>query len=101
MPNEPIVPVRFLVDVPEAEFGSVFAYFPRTDFNKELYGHSQKVCYARVGQHGKCEQAYARQCREATPEEYEALKGELENDVGYRLKVLNSSTNGKEPRMRK
>ncbi len=90
--SEPLTPVRFLTDKPDREYGSVFAYFPYMDYNFDLYGHDYKSCYARVGQHGKCAKDYAKGCKEATPEEYESLRRELEDDIGYRLKVLNRAS---------
>src|SRR5450631_1711803 len=45
-------------------------------------------CYAHIGQHGQAAHAWFYACRPARPEEYEALKKELESaPYGYRLKV--------------
>jgi hypothetical protein len=46
-------------------------------------------CYARLGQHSTCSQSFlAENCRKATQEEYQELFNELENSVGYKLKVI-------------
>jgi len=46
-------------------------------------------CYAHFGQHSTCSQSFLREnCRKATEAEYQDLFNELENSVGYNLKVI-------------
>lgn len=57
----------------------VFAYFPQ-----------QKECYAHIGQHSKCSEEYAMECKKAKHYQYYELLIELVSQVGYRnLNVLN------------
>lgn len=83
--------VLFLIDKPEDEFTGdnergtlgVFAYFP-----EEIHHGESKICYAHLGQHSACHPDYAKECKLATPEQYEPLRQELES-IGYNLKILN------------
>ena len=46
------------------------------------------TCYAHVGQHGGCSMTWYHGTRAAKPEEYAALKAEVEGaPYGYRLRV--------------
>lgn len=46
-------------------------------------------CYVHTGQHSTCSQDFLREnCRKAKKEEYQDLFNELENLVGYNLKVI-------------
>jgi hypothetical protein len=65
----------------------VFAYFPN-----EMYSYDgiTRSCYAHIGQHSACHPDYAKECKEATKEQYQDLKAELES-IGYKLKVLNKN----------
>lgn len=46
-------------------------------------------CYAHLGQHSICSQSFLREnCRKANETEYENLFNELENVVGYNLKIV-------------
>jgi len=65
--------------------GSILAVFPY------IIHHGITVtCYAHIGQHSACLYSeYAMQCcKPATAAEYKDLFDELENSVGYRLKVV-------------
>jgi hypothetical protein len=66
----------------------VVAIFPQLKYNKRLYGNSELVCYAHIGQHSSCrkEWAYDKKHKLATPDQYKDLKKELK-DAGYILKV--------------
>lgn len=78
------VPVRFLIE--RDSEADVFAYFPSLYYNKELKPELRNS-YAHVGQHSACHVEYAAECKEATPEQYAALKKELEG-IGYELLIL-------------
>jgi hypothetical protein len=61
----------------------VFAYFP-----DDVYNHdNRRTCYAHIGQHSGCHPKYAKECKEATPEQYNDLKIELEG-LGYSLEIV-------------
>ena len=45
------------------------------------------MSYMHVGQHSEASIGFCVACHLATPEEYASLKNELENLVGYELKV--------------
>ena len=63
----------------------VTAVFPCEPADYDGY---QMTCYAHVGQHGGCGQGWYNETRAAKPEEYAALKRELESaPYGYRFKV--------------
>lgn len=67
------------------EYG-VTAYFPDLPHDRE---GKFCTCYAHVGQHSGADLKHClATSKEATPEEYAALKNELEN-IGYRLDVQN------------
>lgn len=57
----------------------VIAYFPEEIFDSK----GNKASYQHTGQHGACSEEYAKECRDATPDEYEALEKELTELVGY------------------
>jgi hypothetical protein len=80
--------VIFLLEKDEHQTGpkgSVFAYFPNEpDF--DCYGN--KPSYAHIGQHSACSINYAEECKLATPDQYRALKAELES-IGYDLNIIN------------
>lgn len=62
-----------------------FAYFPN-----DRHNHHEKgvfTSYAHIGQHSACHVDYAKECAEATPEQYNDLKMELEG-IGYKLNIL-------------
>ena len=63
----------------------VFAYFPEENYD---IGGKYRSGYAHIGQHTAIDPNYARECREATPEEYQNLNAELEG-IGYNFEVLN------------
>lgn len=85
MKDKAITKVKFLIHPEDSE---VFAYFPE-EFYDGIYDDQMRTCYAHIGQHSACHPDYAMQCRDATPEEYQELKHELEEVVGYKLKILN------------
>lgn len=63
----------------------VTAVFPT--LASDNHGHSMQ-CYAHIGQHSGCSFDWYNGTRAAKPEEYAALKRELEAaPYGYRLKV--------------
>jgi hypothetical protein len=84
--------VKFLIH-PEDETQTVFAVFPQIAFgnNKRVSKQETVLCYEHIGQHSECSIEYARECYEATAEQYEALCHELTSLVGYNLLVLNKS----------
>jgi hypothetical protein len=80
--DDDISKVMFLVNETEPN-SDVFAYFP-----EERYNDKYMSGYSHVGQHTGVHPDYAAESREATPEEYQDLKAELEG-IGYNLQVLN------------
>ena len=82
--NEPITKVMFLVNERNPEDPDLFAYFPDDVHHGEF-----RTGYSQIGQHSAVHPDYAAESREATPEEYQDLKAELENQVGYNLEILN------------
>ena len=80
-----VTKVIFLVNERDPKDPDLFAYFP-----EEIYDISGKyrVAYSHTGQHSSAHPDYAKESREATPEEYNNLKTELEGQ-GYKLEVLN------------
>jgi len=86
--EEDLTKVLFLVNDTDQDYGAdVFAYFPEENYDNGGY---LKTGYAHVGQHTAVSPEYAKESREATPEEYSDLKRELEGQ-GYNLEVLNSA----------
>jgi hypothetical protein len=70
------------------ENDDLFAWFPYT-----LYTTTDELlaeCYTHVGQHGAVHDDYVDECIFATPEQYDDLRNELENIVGYELEILNN-----------
>jgi hypothetical protein len=45
------------------------------------------TCYAHIGQHSDYSMEYAKECKEATPEDYKDLFEEL-TSIGYNLEVV-------------
>lgn len=76
-------PVLFRAEKRKEHRGEVTAVFPTLPGTLEP---GTMTCYAHVGQHGSCSQGWYNQTRRARPDEYEALKRELEA-IGYRLQV--------------
>lgn len=62
----------------------LFAYFP-----EEKHDEKYNMGYSHIGQHSAVHPEYAAESREASPEEYQNLKAELEGLVGYNLEILN------------
>lgn len=81
--NEPLTKVMFLVNERNPEDLDLFAYFP-----EEIHNGEYRTGYSHIGQHSAVHPDYAAESREATPEEYQDLKAELEG-IGYNLDVLN------------
>lgn len=64
-------------------------------FPEELGDSNPKTCssYQHVGQHGAATpDMIVDNSRSATPEEYEDLKNELENNVGYKLEIVSDES---------
>ena len=62
----------------------VFAYFPKMVHNGKFM-----TCYSHIGQHSACSPEYAKECKEATQDQYRDLLTEL-TVIGYTdLKILN------------
>jgi hypothetical protein len=81
--NEQLTKVMFLVNENDPENPDVFAYFPEIK-HQGIY----RTVYSHIGQHSAIHPEYANESRQATPEEYQDLKTELEN-IGYNLDVIN------------
>ena len=75
--------VKFLIH--KHDKSDVFAYFPDIKFTDEVNMYSS---YAHTGQHSACHLYYTFECNNATPEQYNDLKNELEG-IGYNLEILN------------
>lgn len=85
--DKEITKVVFLMDKAEDGIDSTpFALFPEDYYNESSLSFT---CYSHVGQHSACHLSYARECKLATPEQYNDLKMELEG-IGYNLNVLKS-----------
>lgn len=77
------VDVLFRVDKPSKEVTAVLSTPGAVTFN----GRGEADCYAHVGQHSTCHVAwYLQRTRKAKPEEFAALKRELES-IGYAVNV--------------
>jgi hypothetical protein len=85
--DEQVSKVLFLVNEKDPGDPDLFAYFPEEEADRS----GNKTAYSHVGQHSAASPAYAEESREATPEEYQDLKAELEG-LGYNLEVLNGIT---------
>ena len=77
--------VMFLVNERDPEDTDLFAYFPEENHDRE---GKYKTAYSHMGQHSSASPEYAKESRQASPEEYADLKAELEG-IGYNLVVLN------------
>ena len=74
-------PVLFLI---EQHGEGVFAFFPEMVHNGPFM-----TSYAHIGQHSACSPEYAKECKEATQDQYRELLTEL-TLIGYtNLKILN------------
>lgn len=71
----------------------VYAFFPNEHYHSK--GHTLYnvilTSYGHVGQHSACHIDYAKESKEANPEQYKDLKAELES-IGYSLNILSKST---------
>jgi len=81
--TEPVTKVMFLVNERDPEDPDLFAYFP-----EEIHNGEYRTAYSHIGQHSSAHPDYAKESREASPEEYANLKAELEG-IGYDLEILN------------
>jgi len=65
--------------------GTILAVFPYV-----IYNGYTLTCYSHIGQHSAIlyEEYAIDRCAPATKEEYQDLFNELENSVGYNLKVI-------------
>lgn len=85
--------VRFYME-PNKNAGAsdVLAVFPderRLDYRPDTGAPVVLVaCYSHWGQHSECCAEYLDGLKKATPEQYESLRRELENVVGYDFEVL-------------
>jgi len=75
--------VYFLVNEKDPSNTDIYAYFP-----EEVHNGVYKTAYSHIGQHSSIHPSYAQESRQATPEEYQDLKTELEG-LGYNLEILN------------
>ena len=75
--------VLFLI---ERDSEDVFAYFPELEHN----GNELRVSYSHIGQHSACHVDYARECKEATTNEYLRLLNELIGQGYNDLLIMNS-----------
>ena len=75
--------VIFLVNERDPKDPDLFAFFP-----EEVHNGEYLTAYSHIGQHSAAHPDYAKESREATPEEYADLKAELEG-IGYNLEILN------------
>jgi len=82
--EEPMTKVMFLVNEKDPSDPDLFAYFPEKNGDNK----GNKTAYSHIGQHSAVSPAYAAESRQASPEEYQDLKAELES-IGYNLEVLN------------
>jgi len=78
-----VTKVVFLVSEQDPKDPDLFAYFP-----EEIHNGEFRTVYSHIGQHSSAHPNYAKESRQATPEEYADLKAELEG-IGYNLEVLN------------
>lgn len=84
--EEQLTKVMFLVNENDPENPDVFAYFPEIK-HQGIY----RTAYSHVGQHSAIHPDYANESRQATPEEYQDLKTELEGQ-GYNLEIINKDS---------
>ena len=74
-------PVLFRMD--EGGVTAVFPCLPADHFGNDM------TCYAHVGQHGACSVGWYQTTKAATPDQYAALKAELEAaPYHYQLRVV-------------
>jgi len=83
--TDEITPVLFRIDRIGDFKGGLTAIFPCDP--SDLQGNGMS-CFAHVGQHSGCTLAWFHTTRAAIPEEYAALRRELESaPYGYRFKI--------------
>jgi len=75
METSEITKVKFYIDGE----GEVVAVFP--DITDGLY----LACYSHIGQHSLARPSYIKGLKKATPKQYESLKKELVNLIGYKI----------------
>ena len=79
--NETPLPVLFRKDIS----GDVTAIFPTLPWDRT---GDHMACYSHVGQHSSCSVGWYNQTSAASPDEYAALKAELEGaPFNYRFDV--------------
>jgi hypothetical protein len=81
--DDNVTKVVFLVNERDPKDPDLFAYFP-----EEIHNGEFRTAYSHIGQHSSAHPDYAKESRQASPEEYADLKAELEG-IGYNLEVLN------------
>lgn len=74
-----ITKVQFLYNL---KCNDVFAFFPELDYDNFF-----KTSYSQIGQHSACSIDYAKESVQATSEQSEPLKLELES-IGYKLEII-------------
>jgi hypothetical protein len=80
-----IVPVVFRAERSGPFKGDVTVVFPTLPADYQGY---KMTCFAHIGQHSACDFGWYHKTRAAKPDEYAALKRELESKpYEYRLKV--------------
>lgn len=60
---------------------ALFPYIPE-------FRYKSCMCYSHIGQHSTAMLGYISDTKPATEEEYKELFDELENQIGYNLKVI-------------
>lgn len=83
-----MTPVLFRAEKSGPHKGEVTAVFPTIPGTREFH---TCTCYARVGQHSSCTYGWYQGTRPARPDEFEALRRELES-LGYSLKIVSRWT---------
>lgn len=72
----------------EEPYTEVIAVFVN-EIEAVVNGEKHFSSYAHLGQHSICSQSFiAENCRKANETEYKDLFNELENSVGYNLKIV-------------
>jgi len=86
-PKRPDTLVKFYKET-ESE---ILAVFPQLNYNKRLYGNTQKVGYAHIGQHTTVHKDYIKLLKPAVFSEYNPLRFELIAQGYTNLKILNEN----------
>jgi len=65
----------------------ILAFFPNEKYNS--IEPNVFTCYQHIGQHSACHIDYAKECKEATPEQYADLLAELKGQGYDDLEIIN------------